>query len=419
MKNKKLLEYGKTLLIVLLLISAVVLLKQTGYYSAAFDKFGGNIGPSRNTENTVSGTNYSGMAQPMGVSVSLEGGGRYASLYNKERVEEDYGRFSAFVAEALGSAGEVVEVDSASWIRALEYKSVYICYHSPQSFGFLSSLLGTSPGASIADYSSDELCLSVDNGVGRLYFRSGDKYYYLDTSVSVSALEERISEYIPNKCIFSHGDRLLYGLKDSFLIVKNLSEAPAIKSSVPDINSMVSPIMSALGVNEYTASAYRESDGTAVYVDSNSILRVTSSGLIRYEMTGTDGAAAAENRMDELFRLCWEMLYSCLIPYTGKAEVYLASNGVNEEGIYEFTYDYLVNGIPVSLGGRHAAKFGFDGGKLVSAEFYIRSFSVEAENLPLLPMYQAAAIASSERSEKMKLMYVETSEGFDCIWVDK
>jgi len=82
-------------------------------------------------------------------------------------------------------------------------------------------------------------------------------------------------------------------------------------------------------------------------------------------------------------------------------------------------FDYLMNGIPVWTGGRHAAVFTVSDGSLESAEFNFCSYSLTGQDLEILPMYQAAAIASANRCNEFSLMYFDTQENIECFWVNE
>ena len=421
--KKKLIELLKSILIVLLLISALILLYNTGYFSSAMERMGLIIQGGQDSAGTTDSGgdeigNY-GLAQAMEISVSARDGHRYSVMYDAEAVEEDYSRFSAFLAEALGSATAIEVCDEAEWIRAVEGESVYIRYFAPQYISFLAKRLGTEFGIGNSEAAAEEFCLSCENNAVFLYYREGTSFFRCQSAVSDTALRERIGEYRTNESFFSHADRMLSGLKNSVLIQKNLSEAPAVKGGSISMSQILEPLMLALDINSYTASQYTESGGTSVYLDGNSILRISSSGLVRYELSGNSALRAADKVAQSILEFCWGIVGSTVGSFSESAQVYLSRTECDENGNYTVYFDYLVNGIPVQMSARHAAVMHFRGAGLESAEFCFRAYSQTGQTLKVLPMYQAAAIASAKGADMISMIYYDTAESIECVWVNE
>lgn len=421
--RKKLIEHGKSLLIVLLIISAVFLLYETGYFSGAFERLGLKIQGSQegavSSETMISGEQVSGNIRAMEISVSARDGHRYSAMYEKERVEEDYSRFSAFLAEALGTASPADAVDEARWVKALEGEGAYIRYFAPMPLAFLSARLGTEFNGENAYDMAEEFCLCSENGAVTLYYRSGEGFYCCATKVSSAALAERIGEYISNDSFFTHSDSLLSGMKESMLVMKSVSEVPAIKGAGVNSSAYLEDLMLSLGINEYTASNYFEGSGTSVYVDGNSVLRISPSGYVLYELSGDKAISANDGSFGSVLQLCWNLAQTTVGENCEGAEIYMSALEREDDGRYLVVFDYLMEGIPVYTGVRHAASFTVFEGRLESAEFYYRAYSLTGQQMSVLPMYQAAAIASSKQCEKLGLAYSDTQEIIECVWVNE
>ncbi len=422
--KRKIIEHAKSALIVVLLISAVFLLYETGYYSSAFSSFdkiffsNNDASQKIDASDAESGSMVSSRARM--ISVCLGPNGRYGSAYNSEFVEEDYSRFSAFLAEALGSASAPTIVDEAYWVKALESESVYFDYYSQQYLSLLSLQLGTKLSAGAQEAIASEFCLSCEGETVYLLYRCGDEFYSCSTAVSNTALRERIHEYIPNNALFSHSDKLLSGMKSSELILKTLNSVPAIQSGGnPDVGQMLEILMPALGVNEYTTSSYKESDGTAVYVDSNSVMRLSASGYASYELSGEAPKTASDTDVKAAIDFCWEIVNSTVGKSCGEANLYISQIDAGENGEFIVSYDYMLNGVPIRSGGRHAAVLIINNAELTNAELYFRSYLSSDAELKILPMYQAAAMASANGSEGIELRYYDVSEIIDCFWVNE
>lgn len=424
--KKRIIERIKSAVIVLLLLSAVFLLYNTGYYSGVFDFFdrvvlsNNDFSQDSDSQGTELGQIVASPAKQF--SLCFGPGGRYASAYDGEVVEEDYSRFSAFLAEALGSASQPRTVDEAEWIKALESESVYINYFVPQHLEVLSSQLGTEM-SSMADVNvfADEFCLSCESGGEvKLLFKSDNEYYFCDTAVSASALRERIAEYVPTESAFSYSDKLLYGIKNSTLVLKDFDSVRLIESSgIPASAQQLEMLMPAFGINEYTTSYYKEADGTSVYVDSNCVLRLSPYGHALYELSGDASVRASDKGFPSAIELCWEIIGATVGQSCGNAEVYLSGCEVIGEGNYIFTFDYMFNGVPIHIGSRHAAVINIENSALIKAEIIFKSYISTGDSVNILPMYQAAAMASAKSGEGLELKYYDSTDKIECLWVNE
>ena len=417
---RKIREYIKSAVIVLLVIAALLLLYLTGYYSVAVEKVGMIIGASDKQESDIlSGYESEGFgpAKPLMVSVSTEYGNRYSSVYS-EQVQEDYSRFSAFLAEALGTAGEAEKRNEAEWIRAVENESVYIRYFSPVSISYLANSVGTEYAGENHSFLADEFCLSFENDRVCLYYRNREEIYHCQSAVSQNVLHEIIAEFSSDGSHFSYASARTRGIEKSIIIEKELSEVPEIKGSGVGISRISEQLMLKLEINELTANSYVEANGVNVYVDEKCVLRISASGSVDCEFSG-DSFAAEDESIDSLIDLCWPISAATLGTNCGSAELYMSGVSVDEEGNSTVCFDYCVGGIPV-LGSRgHAAKFVFSGSALQKLEMNFRSYSHTGITCDVLPMFQAAAIASSKRCETLSLVYYDLTDNTECIWVNE
>lgn len=425
-KKERLIEAGKTLLIVLLLISAVFLMRETNYYNSAFEAISNMISAgtegSQTSGDTDSEVENHAVVLPMGISVSIGEGNRYASAYDSETVAADFQRFSAALGEALGSAGEPGKINRATWKRALERESVYIELYSPQMLSILSKQLGTEMNSSAGEAFSSKLCLScVDDDILLLYSDKNGDYWSCDTALSQETLKGRLEEFLPNGASFSYESELLTGLDESTLILKALPEIHVVADNgSPSQQLMETLLFSTFGMNEYTASKYTESDGTAVYLDNSVILRVTPGGTAEVTSDSETVNELYADSFEDAINLCWDIALSTVGTASGAADIYISELLYgSDSGDYYFCFDYLLDGIPLELGERHAALFSFSSGRFEKAELLFKSYALSEQTLDILPMFQAAAIASSENRDEIKLVYSESGGGINCIWVDE
>lgn len=423
--NKRIIEWGKNALIVLLLICTVFLLKETEYYSTAFDYISGvfistrdSIQASDKSEDSDGSGAY---VYPMALSVSIGSGNRYASTYDEATVQADFQRFSAILAEALGSSGEPVKISRESWKNALERESVYVLMPAAQPLAAISRILGSDMAGSAGRMQSKELCLSCETGSVRLYYIGSDgNFYYCDTGVSDETLLARVAEFVPNNARFSHEISSLSSLRDSMLVPDHMPEILSVSAGgVPSAARIKELIFSEFEVNEYSVSEYTENDGTTVILDGERSFRLLSDGCVSYSPEQA-GVSPGGGGLQEALELCWSIVSGTIALEGGDAAVYVSSVESPEEGFYEIKFGYAVNGIVVSMGEDvYAARFSFENGMLSHAFLRFKSYTLGQDALALLPVMQAAAIASESGEGGIELVYSESAEGINCVWVPK
>ena len=104
--RKKLIEFGKWVLIAALTVSALLLGNMTGVFSGV-----GSDGVLPGDDTTAISGNLTAAAVPYIMAATPDAhSGRYGVTYDTNRVEELYNRFSAALGEALGSSGTPMEV---------------------------------------------------------------------------------------------------------------------------------------------------------------------------------------------------------------------------------------------------------------------------------------------------------------------
>ncbi len=423
--NKRFIEWGKNALIALLLVCTVFLLKETEYYSTAFDYISGVFISTRDSIQASDEAGDSGgdgaYVYPLALSVSIGSGNRYASIYDADSVQADFQRFSAILAEALGSSGEPVKINRESWKNALERESVYVLMPAAQPLAAVSRILGSNMAGSAGLMQSQELCLSSENGSVRLYYLGSDgAYYYCDTGVSADTLHARVAEFVPNNARFSHEISSLSSLGDSMLVPDHMPEILSVSAGgAPSAARIKELIFSAFEVNEYSVSEYIENDGTTVILDGEQVFRLLSNGCVSYSPEH-GGISLGSGGLQEALSLCWRIVSSTIAADAGDAAVYVASVSETGQGCFEIKFGYAINGIVMRTGeDAHAAEFVFENGRLSFSLLRFKSYTLGQDTLALLPVLQAAAIASESGKDGIELVYSESAEGINCVWVPK
>lgn len=412
-KRKKLIERAKNLVIIALLISAALLLRASGYIS---------LSGRRPSQETASG-GQTGAAEsaaaalpvsPAGMVISPAEGSRCAYYYSSEQLTDAFESFAAPLAEALGSAGQLRELTRAQWQQRLLGVGVYFDFSCAQPLTLLSALLGSTAGEAGA-CSAGALLLSCTDGGVELCFADADgTYRACSTGVSASAVLSRAESFGADGAYFAFTSDKFPGLDPDTVIFAADMQPRAALSENAAASVELDSLMSGLGMNSYVIRPYTEADGTRVYVESGKTLRVGADGKISFR----DGAPpAGETGPDEAVLLAASLVQQTLLPVCGDAKLCFA--GLSEaDGAYSVRFDYTVNGIVTELpDGYPAALVTVSAGEVARLELQPRRYTLTQEARPLLPMAQAAAIASSRGAQRLWLAYLDSGNSASCEWV--
>lgn len=415
-KGKKFIEYGKTALIVVLLLNAGLLLRASGYIvprsHTSQDMVSGGQAGHGAAEQTLSGVGV----LPLGMVVSGAEGTQCALYYSSEQLTPAFESFAAPLAEALGSASSPREISLEQWQQRLLRTGVYFEFYFAQPLSLLSTLLG-SAAEEAGSFSTSSLCLScTDDGVELCLESEPDgRFYTFSTGVSAAALISRAESYSANNAFFAFTNDKFSGINQSTVIIDTDTARRTVLSENAAGDVDLEALMAQLGINSYVIRPYTEADGTRVYVESGKTLRVSANGEINFRaaVSGAD-----ESDMTGTVSFAWSLVQQALGPVCGDAQLCLAGVSELDGGEHEVRFEYLVDGVVVDLPDRRsAALVTVSGGEAVKLELMPRRYTVTENMTPLLPMAQAAAIASARGDRRVSLVYMDSGVSAGCVWV--
>lgn len=419
MNERKLRALGRKALIVLLFTAAVLLLRETGYYAGLREKL--QHGGER--QETLAGTESTGSArpagavQPMAAVVNLGGSEHWGAVYDAERVTEIFRRFSADFAEALGSAELPEPLSEDRLYACLNSCGVYLRFYCSQPLELLSAWLGTEASREAAGRSAELMCLCADGGETLLCCRTAEgDCFCCKTAVSAERLCERTAEYSADATQYAFENKSLQGGDGCAVLCGGSRTVPAVNCAVPQLGTAeMNALLQSVGMNSYVTGSYTEADGTAVYIDEESTLRLSPAGSMNYRCPAFP--AAEETRtLSEAVTLAWQTAENCMGASCGDGTLIFAGASCGENGRYTVCFDYAVNGIPVHFASGHGAEIVLRGDRVIQARMQLCSFTVGEEMTALLPDLQAFAIAAAGDASAA-LCYTAGGETMYCNWV--
>ena len=415
-KRKRLIEYGKTALIILLLINAGLLLIASGYIAPGLRTSGDMLTGVQAGHGAAEPAQGGVSVFPLGIVVSGAEGNHCALYYSSEQLKPAFESFAAPLAEALGSAASVREISREQWQQRLLGTGVYFEFYCAQPLTLLSGLLGSAAGEA-GGFSAGSLFLGCTQEGVELCLESGDdgRFYSCSTGVSAAALVSRTESYSANNAIFAFTNDRFAGVDQNTVIIDTDSARRIVQSENAAGAVELDPLMAQLGINSYVVRPYTEADGTRVYVESGRTLRVSTDGGISFKAAASAGGGTD---MPGAVSLAWSVAQRALGPVCGDAELCLAGISELEGGEYEVRFEYLVDGVAVELPGRRpAALVTVSGAEAVRLELMPRRYTLTEDMSPLLPMAHAAAIASSSGERRVSLVYMDSGVSAECVWV--
>ena len=410
MNKRRAVEIFKSIIIVLLVISAGGLIYVSGYYSLLWSS-GEDAGAAAPGADGGAVPSLAQSVRPIAAVVSQSDGTHHACAFDAGGVAELYSGFAASLGEAIGSSGAPESIDFAEFRSGISRQCVLLDFYWTWPLSLVASRLGVD-AAGASGYSARYAALCCRSGAVELLFSDGESYFRCTTGVSEGSLSSKLAAYRASNCVFAFEDDRFSGAAPLTPVLDSLPEiSSASLSQTQEFD--LETVFSLLDMNSYAIHPYSETDGTLVYVGSGKTLRVSPGGGVTFRSepgTGPTELIEAANAAEGFVR-------SCLGTIAGAAELYLA--GVREEASGGFTvyFEYCVNGIPVRLsGGEHAAEIYVCGGTIAGAELLPRTFEAGQTQSGLLPPVQACAIAASVGGEP-RIVYDETASGLVCRWV--
>lgn len=425
--KKGLVERGKTLLIVLLFLSACFFADQSGIlgkggFSAIQDRLAALLHVSDGNGTTLGGRAYAAAARPQVMTVSPEAGTRHGAAWGSE-ADDLYDRFAAYLGEALSTAGTPEAVSREQWQEAVAGTGVYFDFVEPQSLVCLAAWQGTSLPESASDAYARRLFLSVEDAGVWLYFTSADNgvVYRCVTTLDKSAVESRMAVYQSNGAYFAFERETAAALDPDCVIVPGSDEVRSVSVSAAAPTGTTESILQLFGMNAITATSYLEAKGTTVYLDGDSTLRMSGDGLIAYERESGLASVNMELRgvtdlpdlVDRLYRMVQELAGEA--SECGELRLTGASYDLRKDE-YIVRFAYFIDGMQVCYTPGTAAEFTVTGGVLTQAQVYLRQYQFTGETQTPLPAVQAAALVTAAGGTDPVRVYQDQGDRVTVSW---
>lgn len=416
--RSRLVEWGKNLLILLLALSALYLLARTQFSGNVLDSVRDLLTKTPTSGSDSAPAQFSAAVQPVRLAV-YQNGQRYGVQYDQTGTDAAYAECSTLLAEALSSAGQPTKISESVWRNALCRTGIYVDYLSILPLDALSGWLGGDQINSVLTGSARHICLAEDetHGVSLFYIDADDNSYYAcKTTLSVSShLNTAISGITPNGALFAF-EMPDMDILDPYTLLTTTPQAKIYTAANPllEDSTRVSELLSALTFHAQNAAPDPVMGGQ--FVEGNDFLRLSSHGVLSYHTVGDSDFRflvsdnSAQGTLDYVRALAQRTVGA----WCGQARLYLAGMEDTDSGL-EITFQYCLNGSPVSLSEDCAARFTVQNGAVTDFTLYLRSYTDTKEISPILPVQQAAAAMESLNTDGSELTLLYQDTGGDLV----
>lgn len=405
--KRRLIEWGKNVLIALLTLSAVFLLTMTPLIqdSGLADLFR----PQRAAGSPDPIGVPSGTVLPARLAV-YQDGERYGLQYDDVRMEEAFASFGPLLGSALAEAGESRTLTETEWRGCLRGQGVYFDFSGSVPISALARWLGGS-GECALDGSARRVVLAEGEGdsVALCWQDAEDgAFYTCPTTLSRSLhLDPAVEAVTPNGAYFAFEDAELSQLLDPGTLVTE--EVPSGTQY-----AVSAPLSAAAGIetllDELSFNSQNHAPGSSgeVYLDGADRLVVEDGGTVtyhaaqggKYPVESRNGMVSSALAADSARALAERTMGTLC----GDARLYLIS--VEESGGgWRVRFGYRLAGSAVYLYDEGwAAEFLVRDGSITDFTLHLRCYTATSNETLLLPIDRAAVMLPDLTKEKRELV---------------
>lgn len=413
MKDKRRLTEGfKSLLIVLLTLSALYLLYLSPLLrgSPLADLLADDDAPKAST-----GAALSVSVTPARMVVS-NGVIRSGIQYDPQEVDRLFEQTAPLLGEALRTASSPTAVTEAEWQSLLSGAGLYFDFLTPLPLSALCGWLQSAGDNPALTHSARHLLLAPrwDGSVVLGYQGSGGGCFLSVTGLSAQLHLAPITEAItPNGAYFAYEDETLAPVLTPLTLFSGTEpDFPIFSIASPDLSpgsGAADQLLSSLSFGEQNSAPI---SGGWVYADGEDTLRLYGDGQVIYHAAQPGKYPCAGTGLSAALDAAWALAEGALTPLSGSGRLYLTEAQTVAPDCYQISFGYLLNGCPVQL---HqdgwAAQFTVEEGAVTAFTLRPRIYTDAGQTALLLPQEKAAAALSTLTDHPCELLIQYSDDG--------
>lgn len=452
-KGRRLIELGKDLLLLLLVLSAAYLALR-GQIAVELVEGGEGVlslvaGLFNQSDRLTPVDRRESQpieVRPLRLSVHVAGVGTYGVQYDTAAADKLLDKMFTVLGEALGSAGEPTLTTEQAWREALVNRwNLYLDFQGQVPLAALYAWTEAGPGGFSSEARIRRLLLAEDES-GRLTLYYSNEatglYYACETADTLNGhLQTAVSTYAANAndttFAFEHKKGEGYEALWPYVMLPE-SKAPTVQTVYRTGNPISGgqndetriALIKALGFHPQANTSY-VAGGKQVVKEGVDTLALYDNGAVEYHSASPDepkypvGNSPGVPSLLELVEATQPLAEKSVGAFCGDARmVRIYLQGITElgDGRWQVDYGYQINGMVVQLGDEgFAARFVVSDGQIRDFYFMLRMYTATVEQAFVLPEVQAAAAmgALNAGGKELLLAYVDGggTENLYPIWI--
>lgn len=407
-RRRRVLEWGKTALILLLTASAAALIARSPLIR------GSGLQPGQSTAQNAPATQSTLPEAAIPVRMAAGSGkGIYGVQYDQDAVDALFAQAGPLLGEVLSAADEPEEIPETRWMELFDGEFLYFDYVGAMPLEVLGHWLkggGTGPAASVRHIvlspgGGDALCLFFQDEADGTFYQSRTA---LSAQLHLSAV---LSGITPNGAFFAFQDDGLRGILTMCTLLTDGGDQPEIyncASPVPLTGSaQIEWLLSALNFSDQNQANV---SGSLLYVEGENTLRLLSTGEVRYHGSAAGKYPAGEG-LSGAVDAAWTLVKATAGTLCGQGRLFLISAVQEPEGVYTVTFGYTLNGCEVYLYDEGwAAQVRIESGAVSDFTLRLRAYAGSGARALLLPA-EKAAVGLSALSDSPRELMVQYRDG--------
>ena len=418
--RRRLIELGKDLVIVLLLLSALWLVSRPQLYGRQVEEWlssvlpGGADGSAGAAVETVDVTQ---IIRPVRMAAMGEQG-RYGTAYDAPGTAALFSATADLLNEALSSAQSPQRVTQKQWEQALSAApGLYFEFAGALPLSVMAELLSSGEGGSALTGTAARLCLCAGRDGARLFYQDeGDgRYYAADTEVG--RLSAAVESLTANGTQFAFERADCAALAPHTMLPAQTPQPVEYLASAPlSAEENAAALRQQLGFGAQGTASYEVPDGT-VYLNGGDALRLSTGGRVTFaagegEPRFPVAAGREEAAPAELMEAVYLLVQRAVSPWLGEGELYLTRYEAGEDGAVRVEFEYYLGGARVLLwDDAPAAAVTVQGGAVTDLSLCLRGYTAGSTVSAVLPVTQAAAAVSAGAGEGGELLLCYRDRG--------
>lgn len=407
--KRKILEFGKNIVIVLLVCSLLLLaaaalptetIRNHQWLSQLVAPVSPLLGLSQ-AELTYVQTELPALdaSQPVCISINNEAG-RSTAMWDFDSLDSAFETYGGILGQAMDTADSFTPVTQKDIEAVLSGPSVSFQYEGLLPASLLAFWLDAHPAEELP--AVKQCILAPANGQVNLYL-VGEKALMAPTQVEAQPLEQLLSHARPDGSLFAFETDLR--LAPFSIIPQELPILVSAVASNPCNPSYVDSLATAFGFNPYNETRYQDSSGTIFFSELNGSLQLTASGHLLLTSSSPDRFTAPGTSIEALVEYARQLVHIAAVP--GSSRLYLT--GVTQEDDKTVcTFDYFYHAIPLAMPEGFGGKVTFQGSSVTELDLQILRLT-RAEQ-PLYPLPIPQAIALLPKGAPLDLQYYITAD---------